>query len=190
MSDDRYPPPRTDAPTATPGIRPLAVLVGLPGSGKSTVGRMMADRLGVTFRDTDEDVERRTGRTVARIFADDGEPRFREWERAAVRAALTAHDGVLALGGGAVVDPVTRSWLAGGPVVHLDAEVREVLGRPGGTVDRPLLAGDPAARLRRLAARRAPFYREVARVTVTTRGLSAVEVTRTALLALVLDPVP
>ena len=176
------------AVATAPRVRPSAVLVGLPGAGKSTVGRLMADRLGVAFRDTDEDVERFTGRTVARFFADEGEDRFRVLERAAVRAALDGHDGVLALGGGAVLDPVTRSWLMGGPVVHVDAGVDEILGRRGGVTGRPLLTGDTAGRLRLLSERRAPLYREVARVTVATRGLDAAEVTRTALLALGLEP--
>lgn len=170
-------------------MRPVAVLVGLPGAGKSTVGRLMAERLGVGFRDTDEDIERRAGQRVAEVFASGGESRFRALERAAVRAALAHHDGVLALGGGAVVDPATRALLAGGPVVHIDAGVREVLGRRGAVAGRPLLAGDAAARLRELAARRAPLYREVARVSVVPDGRSAAEVTQAVLRALGLAPV-
>jgi shikimate kinase len=169
-------------------MRPIAVLVGLPGAGKSTVGRLMAERLDVGFRDTDEDIEERAGQSVAQIFATYGESRFRELEQAAVRSALAEHEGVLALGGGAVVDPVTRGLLAGGPVVHVDAEVHEVLGRRQGVTGRPLLAGDASTRLRELAARRAPLYREVARVTVPTRDRSAAEVARAALLALSLHP--
>lgn len=170
------------------GMRPVAVLVGLPGAGKSTVGRLMADRLGVAFRDTDDDIECRTGRSVAEIFASAGERRFRELERAAVRAALAEHDGVLALGGGAVIDPATRTLLRNGPVVHVDADVQEVLDRGGAVAGRPLLNGDAAARLRELAVRRAPLYREVARVTVGVRGRSAAQVTRAALAALGLHP--
>ncbi|WP_341846109.1 shikimate kinase, partial [Streptomyces europaeiscabiei] len=170
------------------GVRPVAVLVGLPGAGKSTVGRLMADRLGVAFRDTDDDIEHRTGRSVAEIFASAGERRFRILERAAVRAALAEHDGVLALGGGAVIDPATRTLLRNGPVVHVDADVQEVLDRGGAVAGRPLLNGDAAARLRELAVRRAPLYREVACVTVGVRGRSAAQVTRAALAALGLHP--
>lgn len=184
MPDIRTPP----AGPAGARVRPLAVLVGLPGSGKSTVGRLMAAHLGVGFRDTDEDIELASGRSVARIFALDGERRFRELEKAAVRTALAEHTGVLALGGGAVVDPDTRGLLAGGPVVHVDAEVQEVLARRGSVTGRPLLAGDAAARLRELAVRRAPLYREVARVTVPTRGRDAAQVTRAALRRLSLHP--
>ncbi|MGV9992786.1 shikimate kinase [Streptomyces sp. NPDC003374] len=169
---------------AGPDMRPVAVLVRLPGAGKSTVGRLLAGRLGVGLRDTDEDVERRTGQSVAEIFATQGEGRFRELERAAVRAALAHHRGVLALGGGAVEDPGTRALLVGGPVVHVDAGVREVLGRRGAVTGRPLLAGDAAVRLRELAARRAPLYREVARVTVTPDGRGAEEVADAVLRAL------
>lgn len=181
-----HPAPRPTAAGA--GMRPVAVLVGLPGAGKSTVGRLMAHHLGVGFRDTDEDIERRTGRSVTQIFAMYGERRFRELERAAVRTALTEHEGVLALGGGAVVDPVTRGLLTGGPVVHVDAGVHEVLNRREGVAGRPLLTGDATARLRELAAQRAPFYREVARVTVPTGDRDAAQVTTAALLALSLHP--
>ncbi|MEU0032264.1 shikimate kinase [Streptomyces sp. NPDC006335] len=169
-------------------MRPVAVLVGLPGAGKSTVGRLLAQHLGVGFRDTDEDIEQRTGRSVAQIFATYGEHRFRELERAAVRTALAEHEGVLALGGGAVVDPVTRALLTGGPVVHVDAGVHEVLNRREAVTGRPLLAGNAAARLRELAAQRAPFYREVARVSVPTGGRGVAQVTLAVLRALSLHP--
>ncbi|MET7453892.1 shikimate kinase [Streptomyces sp. NPDC005574] len=171
-------------------MRPVAVLVGLPGVGKSTVGRLMAKRLGVAFRDTDEDIERRSGMCVAQIFASYGEAVFRELERAAVHAALAGHEGVLALGGGAVLDPLTRALLTGGPVIHLDADVQEVLARPASVGARPLLATDPAARLRELAAHRAPLYRQVARVRVSTRATSAAQVTGAALRSLALTPAP
>src|SRR6478609_1396299 len=100
--------------------RPRAVLVGPPGAGKSTVGRALADRWSVGFRDTDADVEASTGESVADLFVVRGEAAFRELERDAVAAALVEHDGVLALGGGAVVDPSTRALLADHVVVHLD----------------------------------------------------------------------
>ena len=77
---------------------PVAVLVGAPGAGKTTVGRLLAQRLGVTFRDTDEDIEATAGMPVSDIFVESGEETFRELERAAVRRALAEHDGVLALG--------------------------------------------------------------------------------------------
>ncbi|MFI9778624.1 shikimate kinase [Streptomyces sp. NPDC051956] len=170
-------------------MSPLAVLVGLPGAGKSTVGRLMAERLGVTFRDTDDDVERMAGRPVPEIFAESGEAHFRLLEEAAVRAALAAHEGVLALGGGAVLSPGTRALLMRAPVVHLAAEPGELLGRHGALEGRPLLASAPAGRLRELAAARGPLYREVARVTVRTGSATAAEVASRALAALFLSGV-
>lgn len=150
--------------------RPLVVLVGPPGAGKSTVGRLVAQRRGVGFRDTDSDVEAVAGRPIADIFVEDGEPRFRELERAAVRAALAEHDGVLALGGGAVMDEGTRRLLSGQRVVFLDVDVADAAKRVGLNRDRPLLVGNPRGRLRELMDARRPLYEEVATVTVATQG--------------------
>ncbi|MFE0318835.1 shikimate kinase, partial [Streptomyces albogriseolus] len=108
---------------------PLVVLVGPMGVGKSTVGRLLAERLGVAYRDTDEDIVAEQGRTIAEIFADDGECAFRAIEARAVARALAGHDGVLALGGGAVLDPRTRALLSGRPVVFLDADAGEAVRR-------------------------------------------------------------
>ena len=93
--------------------RPQVVLVGPMGVGKSTVGQLLAGRMGVGYRDTDDDIVAEQGRTVAGIFVDEGEPVFRAIEKAAVRRALAEHDGVLALGGGSVLDEDTRALLAG-----------------------------------------------------------------------------
>ncbi|OSZ55238.1 shikimate kinase, partial [Streptomyces pharetrae CZA14] len=96
---------------------PVVVLVGPMGVGKSTVGRLLAERLGVEYRDTDDDIVAEQGRAIADIFVDEGEPYFRAVEKRAVHQALAEHDGVLALGGGAILDPDTRALLAGRPVV-------------------------------------------------------------------------
>ncbi len=93
-------------------MAPKAVLIGLPGSGKSTIGRRLAKALGVGFLDTDAAIEQRTGRPIAEIFATDGEREFRRIEEEVVRAALTEHDGVLSLGGGAVTSRCARRWPA------------------------------------------------------------------------------
>lgn len=119
---------------------PLVVLVGPMGSGKSTVGELLAQRLGVPYRDTDADVVATEGREISDLFLTEGEPYFRERERAAVAAALAEHTGVLALGGGAVLDASTRSLLAGLPVVYLSLEVDEAVRRTGLNQARPLLA--------------------------------------------------
>ena len=107
---------------------PLVVLVGVPGSGKTTVGNLLAQRLGVGFRDTDHDVELTEGKPVPDIFVDSGEPHFRALEREAVARALREHDGVLALGGGAVLDAGTRAQLVEHPTVWL--QVGAAAGSP------------------------------------------------------------
>jgi shikimate kinase len=163
-------------PRGVGGTRPVAVLVGAPGVGKSTVGRLLAARLGVAFRDTDEDVERAAGKPVADIFVDDGEAAFRRLERAAVENALAGHPGVLALGSGAILDPATRMLLAGHRVVHLDVRLAEAVRRLGLNRDRPVALGNPRARLMRLFEARAPLYREVATATVLTDGRTPHEV--------------
>lgn len=151
-------------------MSPVAVIVGPPGAGKSTVARVLARRLGVSVRDTDADVERTAGKTVAEIFVDDGEPAFRELERVAVTAGLAGHDGVLALGGGSVMNPLTEAALAGHPVVFLDVQIADAARRIGFTRDRPLLVGNPRAQWIRLMGARRPVYERVATVTVATDG--------------------
>ena len=101
-------------------MAPKAVLVGLPGSGKSTIGRRLAKALGVGLLDTDAAIEERTGRSIADIFATDGEQEFRRIEEEVVRDALAEHDGVLSLGGGAITSPGVRDALAGHTVIYLE----------------------------------------------------------------------
>jgi shikimate kinase len=159
-------------------MSPRAVLVGLPGTGKTTAGRLLAERLGVGFADSDELVEARAGRGVRDIFDRDGEAAFRTAEAEAIAAALHGFDGVLALGGGAILAAATRSALAASdvPVVLLVADLPVLLQRVGLARERPLLAADPPARLAALAAQREPLYRSVATVVVDAGGGSAVEV--------------
>ena len=144
------------------------MLVGPPGSGKTTVGRLLADRLGVEFRDTDHDIELAAGKTVSDIFIEDGEPRFRELELEAVTRALTDYDGVLALGGGAIVNPVVRERLSGHRVVFLDVGLAAASERVGFAQSRPLLVLNPRAELKRLMTERRPHYEAVATAVVMT----------------------
>ncbi|MDQ4038753.1 MAG: shikimate kinase [Actinomycetota bacterium] len=152
--------------------QPAAVLVGAPGAGKSTVGRVLAGALGVGFRDTDRDIEQATGKPISDIFVDDGEDRFRRLEAEAVALALAEHDGVLALGGGAVLDAGTRARLAGLRVVWLQIDVPAAAKRVGLARDRPLLTMNPRAHLRQMLAARTPLYAEVATDVIDTSELS------------------
>jgi shikimate kinase len=150
-------------------MAPKAVLVGLPGSGKSTIGRRLAKALDVTMLDTDVAIEQQTGRRIADIFAADGEQEFRRIEEEVVRAALAEHDGVLSLGGGAVTSPGVRAALAGHTVVFLEITAAEGVRRTGGNTVRPLLAGpDRAEKFRALMSQRVPLYRQVATIRVNT----------------------
>jgi shikimate kinase len=157
-------------------VSPTLVLVGPPGAGKSTVGQQLADRLGVDYRDTDHDVEARVGTDIQQIFLEHGEPYFRELEAAAVRAALAECDGVLSLGGGAVLDQDTRAALRGHPVVFLNVGVADAARRVGLNRDRPLLLGNVRAQWLRLMEDRRPLYEEVATGTVDTDGLTPEQV--------------
>jgi shikimate kinase len=150
-------------------MAPKAVLVGLPGSGKSTIGRRLAKALDVSMLDTDAAIEERTGRRIADIFATDGEAEFRRIEEEVIRAALAEHDGVLSLGGGAVTTPGVRAALAGHTVVYLEISAAEGIRRTGGNTVRPLLAGpDRAEKFRALMTQRVPLYRKVATIRVNT----------------------
>ncbi|MER7919185.1 MULTISPECIES: shikimate kinase [unclassified Streptomyces] len=163
---------------------PRLVLVGPMGVGKSTVGRLLAERLDAGYRDTDDDIVAAEGREISEIFVDEGEEHFRALEKAAVAAALAEHEGVLALGGGAVLDADTRALLARHRVVYLSMDVEEAVRRTGLNVARPLLAVNPRKQWRELMEARRHLYEEVATAVVPTDGRTPEEVTRAALDAL------
>lgn len=163
---------------------PLVVLVGPMGSGKSTVGTLLAERLGVPYRDTDADIVAAEGREISDIFVEDGEDHFRALERAAVATAVAEHGGVLALGGGAVLDAGTRALLAGRPVAYLSMDVEEAVRRVGLGAARPLLAVNPRRQWRELMDARRHLYEEVARVVVATDARTPEEVAEAVLDAL------
>ena len=152
-------------------MTPCVVLVGLPGAGKSTSGRRLAKILCVDFVDSDDLVEAAEGRSVRQIFAESGEAAFRSAERAAITACLRGDfAGVLSLGGGALTDPGTREVVTASkvPVAVLHAPMMTLLARVGDGRTRPLLAEDPGARLKELAAARQPIYDAVATMSVDT----------------------
>ncbi|ULE32779.1 shikimate kinase [Mycobacterium sp. IDR2000157661] len=150
-------------------MAPRAVLVGLPGSGKSTIGRRLAKALNLTLLDTDAAIEQATGRSIADIFATDGEQEFRRIEEEVVRSALQTHDGVLSLGGGAVTTPGVQEALAGHTVIYLEISAAEGVRRTGGSTVRPLLAGgDRSEKFTELMTARVPLYRRLATIRVNT----------------------
>ena len=156
--------------------RPVVVLVGPMGAGKTTVAELLAATWGTSVRDTDADVEAADGRPVSEIFVDEGEAFFRDLEQAAVHRALAEHEGVLALGGGAVLDPTTRERLAGNRVVFLRVGLSEAVKRVGLGTSRPLLLGNVRSRIKALLDERTPVYESVATESVDTDGRTPEEV--------------
>lgn len=156
-------------------MSPIAVLVGIPGAGKTTVGQELASLVGSEFADTDQVVEAEAGRTVGDIFLEDGEEAFRELERQAVAAAV-AYPGVIALGGGAILDPGTRELLSGLNIVWLQVSIDSASKRIGMNVARPMLLGNVRNRLITLMRERAALYEELATVSIDTDAKSPAEV--------------
>jgi shikimate kinase len=167
-------------------------VVGMMGSGKTTIGRLLAERLGWRHLDSDEQVGRDTGQTVPEIFARRGEPAFRAAEAHALAAAAAADTPtVVSVAGGAVLDPDNRQVLRrGGVVVWLRARVETLAERVGDGAGRPLLGDDPADAIRRLYAERRPVYQELADVVVDVDGVDARTVAERVLAALSLDTRP
>jgi len=147
---------------------PRVVLVGAMGAGKTTVGRELARAWDVELRDTDHDIEAAAGKPVQDIFVDEGEAHFRSLERAAVAAALAEHDGVVSLGGGAVLDPDTQVLLKDQTVVFLRVGFDAAMKRVGSGEGRPLLLGNARSRVKALLEERTPVYESVASLVVDT----------------------
>ena len=171
-----------------PGSGAVIVLIGPPSAGKSSVGALLAAELGVPFADTDDLVAAAAGKPVGDIFVDDGEPVFRELERAAVARGLESagasgasgasspDGGVLALGSGAVLDPDVRRMIAGRPVVYLEAGFATIAKRTGMDRPRVVIPGNPRGMLRAMLEERRPVYAELATITVPTDDMAPEEV--------------
>jgi shikimate kinase len=171
----------TPAPQAgaTPAPGAGVVLIGPPGAGKSSVGALLASRLGMMFADTDDMVAAAAGKPVGDIFVEDGEPEFRELERAAVARGLDTvkpDGGVLALGSGAVLDPDVRRMLAGQVVVYLEADFATIARRIGMDRPRVVIPGNPRGQLRAMLEERRPVYAGLASVIIQTDGRAPEEV--------------
>jgi len=149
-------------------MSPKALLVGAPGAGKTTVGKALARRLGVDFRDTDDDIVALAGKSIPDIFVEDGEDAFRGLETQALAASLTGFDGVLSLGGGVVMRPENRELLVGQTVVWLEVTLADAVQRVGLGTSRPLLLGNVRGRLLELLTERTPVYAAVATMRVST----------------------
>lgn len=142
---------------------PRLVLVGPMGSGKTTVGTRVANRLGLAFVDSDREIEREAARSIPEIFASEGEQYFRELEERVIARLLAEHEGILSLGGGAVTSPATRERLRNRLVVRLLLDADHARERIGSGMGRPVLAGDdPHARWIRVNREREPLFAEVA----------------------------
>jgi shikimate kinase len=159
-------------------VSPRFVVVGPPGAGKTTISVLLAGRLDLPFRDVDDDIVALAGKPISEIFTDDGEPVFRAMEEEAVAKALVEHEGVLALGGGAVLSATTRERLRDHTVVFLNVGMAEGERRTGLSSARPLLSGvNPRATFKALLDARLPLYREVATIEVLTDALDPEQVT-------------
>jgi shikimate kinase len=161
-------------------MAPRIVLIGPMGSGKSTIGKVLAESMGCAFRDTDEMVVSQTGRSIADIFIEDGEESFRALEKIALRIALLEDETVLALGGGACLSYDAQSALkaSGAYIVYLKISLSEVSSRVGFNRDRPLLLGSPRAQWQNLMNERAPIYEGLASFIVDVDGRSVQEITQ------------
>ncbi len=151
-------------------MAPRAIIIGAPGAGKTSVGRRVAERLGVEFRDSDAAIEKRAGKPVSDIFLSGGETEFRRLEREVIAESLKDADGVLSVGGGAVLDPDTREAFSHHTVVWLEVDLGNATKRVGMNSARPLLMGNVRGTMTTMLNERTPLYEEVATVTVDTSG--------------------
>ena len=165
-------------------MSPVAVLVGAPGAGKSTVGKRVARALEVDFIDTDAVIVERAGKPISDIFVQDGEAAFRVLEEEVVSDVLATSDGVVALGGGAILSERTRALLAGHQVVWLRVGLSDAARRVGMNTARPLLLGNVRTQLKALMDARAPLYESVSTAVIDTTDRKVREIVDAVLVAL------
>jgi len=163
-------------------MSPRLVFVGAPGSGKTTIGKQVAEKLGVEFIDVDNEIEMDEKTTISDIFVQKGENYFRQLEREKISDLLNTFNGVLSLGGGSVLDETTRQALAIAPVVWLKVSSGDASSRVGLGLSRPVLMGNVRSTLVKLLEERTPLYEEVADWEIDTSGKSIEEVVQEVLL--------
>ncbi|GDX17526.1 shikimate kinase [Actinomycetes bacterium] len=163
-------------------MSPRLVFVGAPGSGKTTIGKQVAEKLGVEFIDVDNEIEMDEKTTISEIFVQKGEAYFRQLERAKISELLNSFNGVLSLGGGSVLDESTRQALAIAPVVWLKVSSGDASSRVGLGLSRPVLMGNVRSTLVKLLEERTPLYEEVADWEIDTSKKSIEEVVQEVLL--------
>jgi shikimate kinase len=163
-------------------MSPRLVFVGAPGSGKTTIGKQVAEKLSVEFIDVDNEIEMDEKTTISEIFVKKGEAYFRQLERAKISELLNSFDGVLSLGGGSVLDESTRQALAIAPVVWLKVSSGDASSRVGLGLSRPVLMGNVRSTLVKLLEERTPLYEEVADWEIDTSGKSIEQVVQEVLL--------
>ena len=157
---------------------PRAVLIGPPGAGKSSVGRALAKLLQCEILDTDNEIEKISGKKIAEIFTEDGEPVFRALEKDVVLKALKSAEGIVALGGGSVLDSDVAEYLRSGviPVAYLEVSISQAAPRVGFNKERPLLALNPRQQWMSLMEKRRPIYESLATLRIATDNRKPAEV--------------
>lgn len=153
------------------------MLIGPPGAGKTTIGKALAKKMELEFIDTDQEIEKVSGKKIAEIFLEEGEQHFRAIEKREVLKALESENSVISLGGGSVLDPdVQERLIKQDDVVFLDVSISNAAPRVGFNRERPLLLGNPRQQWILLMEKRRPIYETLAKITVNTDNRKANEV--------------